>query len=122
MSYATVSQVRTISGLTTSQMGDADLQSVINLADSIIDNEPSVTLTSDLKTLASAYLSSAMALERVAANISSSGSGVVYSLGSLRVDKKSAMQFNLSMANNFRNVYRQLINFGIDGTGVKRIS
>jgi len=116
----TTANVRLITGLTTTEISDADLTSIITLADSQIAGEPNTTLTSGLNELASSYLASAMALRNVANTMLSSGGD--YALGPLRVNKSSAVTLRQKQADNFLAMYNEIIALGGDGSAIRKIN
>lgn len=118
--YVTLAQVRTISGLTTTNISDTDLEAVITLAENQVDQEAEVSLSASQKTLAAGYLAASMAMLRKA-SATSGGSGGSYSFGPLRVDGKSAQQYRTIMADKFQNMYESILSNATSDDGIRRI-
>jgi len=109
MANCTVDQIRVLTGLTVSQLADATIESLITLADTQIDDEVEVEMSSSHKEQASIYLTSAMALERLATGALGSAGGGGFALDRFRVDEKSTQQLRMSVADNFRNRYNEIL-------------
>ena len=115
----TVDKVRLISGLTTTEISDADITTLITLADNQIGEEPNTSLSTNLAELASTYLSAYMALNNVANGMLADGGD--FSLGPLRVNNASGVALRQTQARNFLGMYNELIMLGGDGSAIKKI-
>ena len=118
MAYSTIILVRSLTSLTTSDISDADLTLVIALADTRVDTEPAVSLSSDQQELASTYLSASIAMQRLAVTGANKSD---FSLGAFRVNKTSAVNLRNALANQFYEIYKTIISYGTDGTGIRKI-
>lgn len=120
MAYATATTVRVVCGLSTSDISDADLTSIIVYADNRIDTEPHVSLSTAQKEQASNFLSASMALHRLAAATSASPGS--YSIGSLRVDNRSAVAIRIALAHDFMLRYTEIIELNRSGGDIDQFS
>jgi len=116
---STVAQVRLLTGLTTTEISDADVTSIITLADNQIAEEPNTELSTNLDALASAYLTSYMALNNVANTMLADGGD--FSLGPLRVSNASGVRLRQTQAQNFLKMYNELIMLGGDGSAITKV-
>lgn len=116
---ATVAQVRLLTGLTTTEISDDDIISLITLADNQIAEEPNTTLSTNLDALASAYLTAYMALNNVANTMLADGGD--FSLGPLRVSNSSGVRLRQVQAKDFLNMYNELIMLGGDGRAILKM-
>jgi len=119
MAYTTSAKVRDVTGLTTTDIADADLDDIITLADKQLDSIPDVTFDSSTAELASTYLCASLALRNLASKTMTSPTS--YSLGRLRVDNKSVVELRMALAQNFMDNYNSIVSFVTDGTGIKKI-
>jgi len=119
MAYTTSDNVRVVTGLSTSDISDANLTSIIVYADAQIDKEAHVTLSVTQKEMASNYLSASIVLMRLATATSASPGS--YSLDRLRVDNRSAVAVRMSMAANFKAMYNVIIELNRDGTDILQL-
>ena len=119
ISYSTAAQIHDITGITTTEISDSDMEEIITIADSQIDEEINVSLDSGKKTLASIYLTANLALKRLAST--ALGTGGSYSIGGLKVDNRSAAALRNEMASNFLAMYNTIVMYGDDGSAVRKI-
>lgn len=117
--YTTTDKVRDITGLTTTDISDADLTDIITMSDKHVDSIPDATFDSSAAELASTYLSAAFALKNLASKTMTSP--MSYSLGRLRVDNKSVVELRMALAQNFMDSYNSIVSFMTDGTGIRKI-
>lgn len=116
--YTSLDKVRGISGLSTTDISDANLTITINLTEKNIDSQPDVTLTDSLKEQASTFKSASVALLQ---SVGSLGTGD-YSLGGLRVSKKSLGSLRQGLALSFDKMFKETLALGTDGTAIRKIS
>ena len=119
--YASTDEVRDITGLSTTNISDANLEDVITLAETQIDDaEAEISLGANQKKMATIYLTASLAMSRRASS-SAGGAGGSYSFGPLRVDEKSAQQMRMSLAKSFRDMYDSILSSATSDIAIRKI-
>jgi len=107
LAYATKADVRALTGLSTAQISDADLDTLISIADMQIDNESGYSLSSEQKTLASQRLSAVFAIQH--ANGTLAIDNLMEISGAIKIDTKTAALIRNEQARRFYREYKEIL-------------
>jgi len=108
LAYGDKDDIRAQTGLTTSNVSDADLDLIIASADRIIDGLAGVSMGTSLKQEASNALSAFFALSNVAGKLAMSEMSYTI-VGAIKVDKRSASTLRTGLAKTFFDKFEFII-------------
>lgn len=121
IAYSTAANIRAQTGLTTTNISDADLTTIIALADKRIDQFPGVSLNDNKKALASEALSSCIAFENLAGALSMSQ--MEYSIvGTVRLSKRDMGMLRSSQARTFYARFLEIMSENPDSGLVSKVN
>ena len=118
MAYGNKSDIRAISGLTSSQIDDTTLDVIIASADRVIDNLAATDLPSDLEREASNNLSAFYALNYYSGSLAITSMNYTI-IGDIKVDKKSAAELLTGKAKIAFDTFEFIIAQVPDGSIIK---
>lgn len=99
MTYGTIANIRAFTGLTTSEVADSVLTTLITAMDTQVDQYAGVSLTTAQKALVSDYLCSAIAIENASGTVATSN--LVEIVGVIKFDVKSSEVIRTNQAKRF---------------------
>lgn len=107
MAYGTLANIRALTGLSTSDISDADVNTLIGIADTQIDNEKGVDLTAEQKGLLSDYYTSALSFASVGGTLSVNS--LIELKGAIKLDVKSSTALKTGLSKKYFDYYERML-------------
>lgn len=107
MTYATLANVRALTGLSTSDISDDDVNVLIGISDIQVDNEKGVTLTAAQKGLLSDYFTSALAFASTSGTLSVNT--LIELKGAIKLDVKSSTALKTGLSKKYFDYYERML-------------
>jgi len=99
MTYGTIANIRAFTGLTTSEVADSVLTTLITAMDTQVDQYAGVSLSTAQKALVSDYLCSALAIENSSGTIATSN--LLEIVGAIRLDTRTSEVIRTNQSKRF---------------------